>query len=133
MMKKIRPKYSQKFFSNAFIYRFFMTLNFTFTVFCLILSILYIIGNYQSFQDSSQKLIITIASFSSSFNLLLSVILIIETIFKVFTENHKIKSIFRILFLLLTIILCFVCMELSSIISYLSAGIKKADLITGLK
>ncbi len=124
MMKKIRPKYSQKFFSNAFIYRFFMTLNFTFTVFCLILSILYIIGNYQSFQDSSQKLIITIASFSSSFNLLLSVILIIETIFKVFTENHKIKSIFRILFLLLTIILCFVCMELSSIISYLSAGIK---------
>ena len=123
-MKKIRPKYSQKFFSNAFIYRFFMTLNFTFTVFCLILSILYIIGNYQSFQDSSQKLIITIASFSSSFNLLLSVILIIETIFKVFTENHKIKSIFRILFLLLTIILCFVCMELSSIISYLSAGIK---------
>lgn len=124
MMKKIRQKYSQKFFSNAFIYRFFMTLNFTFTVFCLILSILYIIGNYQSFQDSSQKLIITIASFSSSFNLLLSVILIIETIFKVFTENHKIKSIFRILFLLLTIILCFVCMELSSIISYLSAGIK---------
>lgn len=124
MMKKIRPKYSQKFFSNAFIYRFLMTLNFTFTVFCLILSILYIIGNYQSFQDSSQKLIITIASFSSSFNLLLSVILIIETIFKVFTENHKIKSIFRILFLLLTIILCFVCMELSSIISYLSAGIK---------
>lgn len=124
MMKKIRPKYSQKFFSNAFIYRFFMTLNFTFTVFCLILSILYIIGNYQSFQDSSQKLIITIASFSSSFNLLLSVILIIETIFKVFTENHKIKSIFRILFLLLTIILCLVCMELSSIISYLSAGIK---------
>ena len=123
-MKKIRQKYSQKFFSNAFIYRFFMTLNFTFTVFCLILSILYIIGNYQSFQDSSQKLIITIASFSSSFNLLLSVILIIETIFKVFTENHKIKSIFRILFLLLTIILCFVCMELSSIISYLSAGIK---------
>ena len=123
-MKKIRPKYSQKFFSNAFIYRFFMTLNFTFTVFCLILSILYIIGNYQSFQDSSQKLIITIASFSSTFNLLLSVILIIETIFKVFTENHKIKSIFRILFLLLTIILCFVCMELSSIISYLSAGIK---------
>ena len=118
MMKKIRPKYSQKFFSNAFIYRFFMTLNFTFTVFCLILSILYIIGNYQSFQDSSQKLIITIASFSSSFNLLLSVILIIETIFKVFTENHKIKSIFRILFLLLTIILCFVCMELSSIISF---------------
>ena len=124
MMKKRRQKYSQKFFSNAFIYRFFMTLNFTFTVFCLILSILYIIGNYQSFQDSSQKLIITIASFSSTFNLLLSVILIIETIFKVFTENHKIKSIFRILFLLLTIILCFVCMELSSIISYLSAGIK---------
>lgn len=124
MMKKIKPKYCQKFFSNAFIYRFFMTLDFTFTAFCLILSILYIIGNYQSFQDSSQKLIITIASFSSTFNLLLSVILIIETIFKVFTENHKIKSILRILFLLLTIILCFVCMELSSIISYLSAGIK---------
>lgn len=124
MMKKIKPKYSQKFFSNAFIYRFFMTLDFTFTTFCLILSILYIIGNYQSFQDSSQKLIITIASFSSTFNLLLSVILIIETIFKVFTENHKIKNILRILFLLLTIILCFVCMELSSIISYLSAGIK---------
>lgn len=124
MMKKIKTKYSQKFFSNAFIYRFFMTLDFTFTVFCLILSILYIMGNYQSFQDSSQKLIITIASFSSTFNLLLSVILIIETIFKVFTENHKIKNILRILFLLLTIILCFVCMELSSIISYLSAGIK---------
>ncbi len=124
MMKKIKPKYSKKYFSNAFIYRFFMTLDITFTVFCIILSILYVTGNYQSFQDSSQNLIITVASFSSTFNLLLSVILIIETIFKVFTENHKIKSILRILFLLLTIFLCFVCMELSSIISYLSAGIK---------
>ncbi|MCR5189580.1 MAG: hypothetical protein K6C97_11650 [Treponema sp.] len=124
MMKKIKPKYSKKLFSNAFIYRFFMTLDITFTVFCIILSILYVIGNYQSFQDSSQKLIISVASLSATFNLLLSIILTIETIFKLFTEHHKIKHIMNILFLLLTIVFCFACMELSSIITYLSTGIK---------
>lgn len=124
MMKKIKPKYSRKLFSNAFIYRFFMTLDLTITVFCLILSILYTIGNYQSFQDSSQNFIISVISLFSTFNLLLSLVLCVETIFKVFTENHKIKNILHILFLILTIVFCFVCMELSSIISYLSAGIK---------
>lgn len=123
-MKKIKPKYSKKIFSNAFIYRFFMTLNLTFTVFCLILTILYIIGNYQAFQDHSQKIIISILSQASTFNLLLSFLLLIETGFKIFTENHKIKQILHAVFLLFSIIFCFVCMELSSIISYLSEGLK---------
>ena len=123
-MKKIKPKYSKKIFSNAFIYRFFMTLNLTFTVFCLILTILYIIGNYQAFQDHSQKIIISILSQASTFNLLLSFLLLIETGFKIFTENHKIKQILHAVFLLFSIIFCFVCMELSSIINYLSEGLK---------
>ncbi len=123
-MKKIKPKYSKKIFSNAFIYRFFMTLDLTFTVFCLILTILYIIGNYQAFQDHSQKIIIAILSQASTFNLLLSFLLLIETGFKIFTENHKIKQILHAVFLLFSIIFCFVCMELSSIISYLSEGLK---------
>ncbi len=118
-MKKIKPKYSKKIFSNAFIYRFFMTLDLTFTVFCLILTILYIIGNYQAFQDHSQKIIISILSQASTFNLLLSFLLLIETGFKIFTENHKIKQILHAVFLLFSIIFCFVCMELSSIINYL--------------
>ncbi len=123
-MKKIKPKYSKKIFSNAFIYRFFMTLDLTFTVFCLILTILYIIGNYQAFQDHSQKIIISILSQASTFNLLLSFLLLIETGFKIFTENHKIKQILHAVFLLFSIIFCFVCMELSSIINYLSEGLK---------
>ena len=123
-MKKIKPKYSKKIFSNAFIYRFFMTLNLTFTVFCLILTILYIIGNYQAFQDHSQKIITSILSQASTFNLLLSFLLLIETGFKIFTENHKIKQILHAVFLLFSIIFCFVCMELSSIINYLSEGLK---------
>lgn len=123
-MKKIKPKYSKKIFSNAFIYRFFMTLDLTFTVFCLILTILYIIGNYQAFQDHSQKIIISILSQASTFNLLLSFLLLIETGFKIFTENHKVKQILHAVFLLFSIIFCFVCMELSSIINYLSEGLK---------
>lgn len=123
-MKKIKPKYSKKIFSNAFIYRFLMTLDLTFTVFCLILTILYIIGNYQAFQDHSQKIIISILSQASTFNLLLSFLLLIETGFKIFTENHKIKQILHAVFLLFSIIFCFVCMELSSIINYLSEGLK---------
>ena len=123
MMKKIKTDYSKKIFSNAFIYRFFLTLNITVSVFCLILVVLYIVGNYQSFQDKSQQIIITCISYTSIFNMLMSLILLIESVFKIFTEKHKIKHILLVILLLITILFCFICMELSGIISYLSQGL----------
>ena len=123
-MSKIQTKPTRKFLSNAFIYRFFMTLDFTISVFCSILAILYVVGNYQNFQDRSQTIIINSLSYASTFNILLSFILIVEAVFKIFTENHKIKHVIHVLILILTIIFCIICTEFSSIIYYLSAGLK---------
>ena len=122
-MRKIKSKYSKKILSNSFIYKFFMAVDFALSAFCLILAILYVVGNYQEFQDSTQNIIISTISYVSIFNALISGILMVEAIFKIFTEKHKISHIFQVIFLIITIIFCIICMELSTVISYLSAGL----------
>ena len=122
MTKKIKIKNSKKRFSNTVTYKLLMTLDLFFLVFSLTLIALYFIGNYQNFLDKSQLIILNVLSFSSIFTILMTTILIIETLIKIFTERHKIINIFNLLYLLITIIFSVICIVVSCTISYISLG-----------
>lgn len=124
MANKIDFKYSKKLLSNTLTYKFSMTLNFAITVFCIILIALYIIGNYQEFQDENQQWILSVLSFAAIFNSLFSILLMVETSIKLFTEKHKIKNLINLVMLIASGIFCIFCTGTSNIIGYLSGGIK---------
>jgi hypothetical protein len=100
-----------------------MTINLIFIVFCILLTALYVIGNYQDFQDKSQQIILFFLSYVSIFSTLLSFLLLIETIVKIFTEKYKLRNIINSVMLLLAIIFCISSTGIAGIISYLSTGI----------
>ena len=101
-----------------------MTLNLAITAFCIILITLYIIGNYQGFQDENQQWILSILSYIAIFNSLFSIVLTIETGIKIFTEKQKVKNIINMIALILSAFFCIFCTGTSNIISYISGGIK---------
>ena len=123
-MAKNKFKYSRKIISNSIVYRISMTVDLVFFLFEIILMMLYFIGNYQNFQDSSQQFILKILFFSSIFTSIFSFLLLIESIIKVFSENKKVKHIINSIFLIFCIIFGLFCMEFSNIIMYLSEGLK---------
>ena len=124
MKNKIGFKYSKKLFSNTLTYNVSITLNLAITVFCIILITLYIIGNYQNFQDENQQWILSILSYVAIFNSLFSVLLIVETTIKIFTEKQKLKNAFNLAALIASAIFCIFCTGTSNIIGYISGGIK---------
>ena len=122
-MDKYRFKYSKKIISNLIVYKVSMTVDFVFFLFEIILLLLYFIGNYQNFQDSSQQFILKILFFSSIFTSIFSFLLLIESIIKIFSEKQKEKSIINSIFLIISIIFSIFSMEFSNIIMYLSEGL----------
>ena len=124
MNKKSRFKYSKKMLSNTLTYKFSMTLNLVITIFCVLLITLYIIGNYQNFQDENQKWLLSILSYAAIFNTLFSILLTTETAIKLFTEKHKIKNFINMIMLIASTIFCFFCTGTSNIIGYISGGLK---------
>jgi hypothetical protein len=124
MKNKIGFKYSKKLFSNTLTYNVSLTLNLAITVFCIILITLYIIGNYQNFQDENQQWILSVLSYVSIFNSLFSLVLAAETGIKIFTEKQKIKNLINMIALIASAIFCIFCTGTSNIISYISGGIK---------
>ena len=122
-MDKYRFKYSKKIISNLIVYKVSMTIDFVFFLFEIILLLLYFIGNYQNFQDSSQQFILKILFFSSIFTSIFSFLLLIESIIKIFSEKQKGKSIINSIFLIISIIFSIFSMEFSNIIMYLSEGL----------
>ena len=123
MANKIDFKYSKKLLSNTLTYKFSMTLNLVITIFCVLLITLYIIGNYQNFQDENQEWLLSLLSFVSIFNSLFSIVLSVETVIKLFTEKQKLKNIINIVILTASAIFCFFCTGTSNIVSYISGGI----------
>ena len=123
-MNKKKFKYSKKIISNSIVYKISMTVDFVFILFEIILIMLYFIGNYQSFQDSSQLLILKILFFSSIFTSFFSFLLLIESVIKIFSENKKTRHIRNSIFLLFCIIFGIFNMEFSNIIMYFSEGLK---------
>ena len=124
MKNKLKFKYSKKIISNTLTYKFSMTLNLALTIFCIILITLYTIGNYQNFQDENQQWILSILSYSAIFNSLFSILLLVETIIKIFTEKQKFKNCFNLIFITVSAIFCIFCTGTANIISYISGGIK---------
>lgn len=124
MLNNLNFKYSKRIISNSLTYKVSMTFDLIITLFCLTLVCLYVIGNYQNFQDSTQHIILKMLSYSAIFNTLLSILLLIESIVKVFTEHQKLRKILNILYLSFTIVFSIFCIEVSSIITYLSMGLK---------
>ena len=124
MRNKLKFKYSKKLFSNTLTYKVSMTLNLAITAFCIILITLYIIGNYQSFQDENQQWLLSVLSYVAIFNSLFSIVLTIETGIKIFTEKQKFKNLINMTALLASAIFCIFCTGTSNIISYISGGIK---------
>ncbi len=122
-MDKYKFKYSKKIISNLIVYKVSMTVDFVFFLFEIILLLLYFIGNYQNFQDSSQQFILKVLFFSSIFTSIFSFLLLIESIIKIFSEKQKGKSIINSIFLLISIIFSIFSMEFSNIIMYLSEGL----------
>ena len=122
-MDKYRFKYSKKIISNLIVYKVSMTVDFVFFLFEIILLLLYFIGNYQNFQDSSQQFILKVLFFSSIFTSIFSFFLLIESIIKIFSEKQKEKSIINSIFLIISIIFSIFSMEFSNIIMYLSEGL----------
>ena len=122
-MDEYRFKYSKKIISNLIVYKVSMTVDFVFFLFEIILLLLYFIGNYQNFQDSSQQFILKILFFSSIFTSIFSFLLLIESIIKIFSEKQKGKSIINSIFLIISIIFSIFSMEFSNIIMYLSEGL----------
>lgn len=122
MKKKIDFKYGKKKFSNSLAYKLSMTVHVIFAVFCLTLVVLYILGNFQNFQDKSQQIILNILAYSSIFTALLSIFLIIETVIKIFTEKNKGLLIFYLVYLLITIVFSMIYIFLSCSINYVSLG-----------
>ena len=117
-------KYSKKLFSNTLTYKFSLTLNLVISLFCIILIGLYIIGNYQNFQDQSQDFILSVLAYAAIFNSLFSIVLIIETVIKLITEKYKLKNLFNIIGLIFSAIFSIFCTGFSNIISYISGGIR---------
>lgn len=124
MKNKLKFKYSKKIISNTLTYKFSLTLNLAITVFCIILITLYTIGNYQSFQDENQQWLLTILSYAAIFNSLFSIVLMVETAIKIFTEKQKVKNIINFFGILISAVFCIFCTGTSNIISYISGGIK---------
>ena len=122
-MDKYSFKYSKKVISNLIVYKVSMTVDFVFFLFEIILLLLYFIGNYQNFQDSSQQFILKVLFFSSIFTSIFSFLLLIESIIKIFSEKQKGKSIINSIFLIISIIFSIFSMEFSNIIMYLSEGL----------
>ena len=124
MKNKLKFKYSKKIISNTLTYKFSMTLNLAITIFCIILITLYTIGNYQNFQDENQQWILSILSYAAIFNSLFSLVLLVETAIKIFTEKHKLKNLFNLIGITASAIFCIFCTGTANIISYISGGIK---------
>ncbi|SFI70090.1 hypothetical protein SAMN04487775_104205 [Treponema bryantii] len=123
MRNKLKFKYSKKLFSNTLTYKVSMTLNLAITAFCIILITLYIIGNYQNFQDDNQQWLLSVLSYVSIFNSLFSIVLTVETFIKIFTEKQKVKNIINMIALVGSAVFCIFCTGTANIISYISGGI----------
>lgn len=109
--------------SFTFILKLTKTIIYTMLVFCILLIILYVIGNYQNFQDKSQQFILDTLSYSSICTLFLTVPVLIESFIRLFTVKKKADSIITIINMIFSIVLMLLCMSFSSAVGFLSEGL----------
>lgn len=122
-MNKTTIKKNKGKISFTFVLKLTKTIILTMVVFCLLMIVLYIIGNYQNFQDKSQQIILDAISYVSITTLFLTFPVIVESLIRLFTVKKKWNSIGSILLMLVVIIIMICCMSFSSIIEFLSEGL----------
>ena len=106
----------------SFLYRLIKNIVFSLFLFCLVLVVLYIAGNYQNFQAESQQFILSTLSFSSIVLLVLSILIMAETVVRLITKDDRLKSVSVILTMIFNIAFSIVCMSFSNIVYYISEG-----------
>ncbi len=90
---------------------------------CLLLFVLYMIGNFQGFIDKSQLRILTFLSITSTFLCIMSVLgFILETVFLFFREK-KSSSILSMLFYLFTFTAGFALIAFAAVIKHITIGV----------
>ena len=94
-----------------------------FFVFCIVLIILYIMGNYQNFLDKSQILLLTVLSFCSVSMTVMAIISLIENTVLIFLEKSKNNQIKNILWYIFTLIFGIIILIFSIFVKQLSLGI----------
>lgn len=122
-MNKTTIKKNKDKISFTFVLKLTKTIILTTVVFCLLMIVLYIIGNYQNFQDKSQQVILDAISYVSICTLFLTIPVIVENIIRLITTNKKWECISTILLMILVILIMIGCMSFSSIIEFLSEGL----------
>ncbi|MCR5062852.1 MAG: hypothetical protein K6A89_06165 [Treponema sp.] len=121
---KNKVKYQRKIISNVRTYKLMMLFDLTLIFFSLIMLLLYIVGNYQTFLDTTQKIILNTLSYSSLLATAISIILVLETFIKIFTEKKHFRNIINLIFLIASIIICLIELGFSSTINFVSAGLQ---------
>lgn len=92
-------------------------------IFCILILLFYVMGNYQGFLDKNQLIILTVITISSVVMSFLSAIGIIENLVLLFISDKKPVKILSIIFLLITLIIGVLLSIFSTVLQDLSKGI----------
>lgn len=107
---------------TPFLYRITQTVVLSLLIFSFFLIILYVVGNFQNFQDKSQKTILNVLLFTSILTSFLTIPIIIENIIMFFTIKQKKNRIISLIFMSFTIIFCAFCIIFCGAIELISEG-----------
>lgn len=92
-------------------------------IFCLFLFFLYVIGNYNDFLDSTQKIILYCLSGNSIFLGFCSFLGLIVSIILITKKNKTIKRVLTLIFMIVLIIFSISMTFIAYILDYLSMGL----------
>lgn len=109
--------------TSSYLYKVLRILIYCFDIFCALLFAFYIVGNYQNFEDRSQKIILNALSYASIFTCLLTIPVIVDSVFILIGKGSVKKTIKTLVGMILTIVFCILLISISSLLTFLSAGI----------
>ena len=122
MKKEKNSNEIKKRIRTPFLYRITQTIVLSLLIFCFFLIILYVVGNFQNFQDKSQQTILSVLLFTSILTSFLTIPIIIENIIMIFTIKQKKNRIISLIFMIFTIIFCIFCIIFCGAIELISEG-----------
>jgi len=123
MKNKIISDDLPKKITTPFLYRITQTVILSFVIFCLFLIILYVVGNFQNFQDLSQQSILHVLFYTSILTSFLTIPVIIEDIIMLITIKIKTGRIISLICMILADIFCIFCILISGAVEVISTGL----------
>jgi len=120
-----KQKNAKNKFKFPFVFLSRLTRNAAFVLFliCIFLFLLYLIGNFQSFVDNTQLLILSCLSFSAIVLCIMTFLSFLQEAVFLFIKKKKAASIFSMLFFLFMLILGIFFNVFASVIRRLSLGL----------